>query len=286
MAKNKKIEVEGVDIRIKDNNDFICLTDIARKVDTRTDIVLSNWLRNASTLDFLYEWEIMHNSEGFNSIKFDGFRKEAGKVGFVMTAKKWIEGTGAVGIESKAGRYGGTFAHRDIAYEFCTAISPSFKLHLIRGFDMLVQDKYRQLGEPYDITRLMTKGTFPLLTEGIRETIPDKVVGTKKAGLYYANEVDMINVILFGMTAEQWRKKNPNSKVGENMRDNASATNLLILSALQALNERLIKWGCDKEQRFDLLKEATEDWRSILARKKSIQTLTKRIDKQKKLKTS
>ncbi|MFT4667179.1 MAG: hypothetical protein ACI9VN_003234 [Patescibacteria group bacterium] len=285
MAHSKKnLEVDGLVIRVREDNDYICLTDIARKVDPRTDIVLSNWLRNGDTMDFMYEWEMMYNSENFNTIIYDGFRKQAGKIGNVMTSKKWVEGTGAIGIESKAGRYGGTYAHRDIAYEFCAAVSASFKLSLIQGFDMLVKEKYKRLGEPYEITRLMTKGTFPLLSEGIREQIPANIRGTKKEGIYFASEVDMINQILFGSSAEQWRKEHPKAKPGENMRDYASARELLILSALQALNERLLKWGCDKEQRFDLLTEATSDWRAILTKKKSIQDLTDRIDRQKKLK--
>lgn len=283
MAK-KRIEVQGIDIRVKDTNDYICLTDIARKVDTRTDIILSNWLRNANTLDFLYEWETMFNSKHFNPIKFDGIRKEAGKVGFVMTAKKWIETTGAVGIESKAGRYGGTFAHRDIAYEFCSAISPSFKLSLIQGFDTLIKEKYQQLGEPYEVTRLMSKGTFPLLSEGIKETIPQKVKGTKNARIYFASEVDMLNVIVFGQTAEEWRQKKPKAKKGENMRDHATALDLLLLTSLQALNDRLLRWGCDKKQRYELLTEAIVDWRAVLQKNQSIQKLTDRIDQQKKLK--
>ena len=283
MAK-KQIEVQGIDVRVREDNDYICITDIARKVDARTDIVLSNWLRNAGTLDFLYEWEIMHNSEFFNPIKFDGIRKEAGKVGFVMTAKKWVETTGAIGIESKAGRYGGTYAHRDIAYEFCTAVSASFKLTLIKGFDTLLKEKYQQLGEPYEITRLMTKGTFPLLTDGIKSTMPANIVGTKHQNHLFASEMDMINVVLFGMTAQQWKVQNPKSKLGENMRDHASATELLILSALQALNDRLLRWGCDKQQRYDLLEEAANDWKGILNKSEAIQQLTKRIDKQKKLK--
>lgn len=285
MANSKKnIEVDGLIIRVRDDNDYICLTDIARKKDPRTDIILSNWLRNGTTMDFLKEWELMYNSENFDLEIFDEFRKEVGKVTNVMTAKKWIQGTHAIGIESRAGRYGGTFAHRDIAYEFCAAISASFKLSLIQGFDMLVREKYKRLGEPYEITRLMTKGTFPLLSEGIKEQIPSNIRGTKKEGIYFASEVDMINQILFGSSAEQWRREHPKAKPGENMRDSASAKELLILSALQALNERLLKWGCDKEQRFDLLTEATADWRSILNKKKSIQNLTDRIDRQKKLK--
>ncbi|MFT5801628.1 MAG: hypothetical protein ACI956_001436, partial [Nonlabens sp.] len=128
MAHSKKnLEVDGLVIRVREDNDYICLTDIARKVDPRTDIVLSNWLRNGDTMDFMYEWEMMYNSENFNTIIYDGFRKQAGKIGNVMTSKKWVEGTGAIGIESKAGRYGGTYAHRDIAYEFCAAVSASFK---------------------------------------------------------------------------------------------------------------------------------------------------------------
>jgi len=283
MAK-KKIQVEGLEIRIRDDNNYICITDIARKVDDRTDIVISNWLRNASTLDFLYEWELMFNPKNFKPIEFDGIRKQAGKVGFVMTAKKWIEGTGAVGIQSKAGRYGGTFAHRDIAYEFCTAVSASFKLSLIRGFDLLIEERHNRLGQPFDVSRLMASSTFPILTEGIREAIPSKAKGTKKEGIYFASEVDMLNTILFGLTAKEWRKQNSKLPASKNMRDYASTPDLLILSALQALNERLIKWKCDKAQRFELLTEAANDWKEILSNRKSIKELSKRIDKQRKLK--
>ena len=145
-------------------------------------------------------------------------------------------------------------------------------------------DEIKKLGEPFDISRLISKGTFPLLSEGIKESIPRGIKGTKKEGIYFASEVDMINVILFGVTAKQWKSQNPQRKIGKNMRDYATTTELLILSALQALNERLLKWDCDREQRFNLLMEAAGDWKEILNNKKSIQELTKRIDQQKKLK--
>ena len=137
MAK-QKIDVQGIKVTIEqiNNKDYISLTDIAKQVNDRTDLVLSNWLRNAGTLDFLYEWELLYN-EDFKPFKFEGIRTQAGKVGFVMTAKKWIETTDAIGIISKAGRYGGTYAHRDIAMEFCSAISARFKLHLIREYQVL-----------------------------------------------------------------------------------------------------------------------------------------------------
>lgn len=257
MAK-KQINVDGVVISInKMNKDsYISLTDIAKRADARTDLVLSNWLRNAGTMDFLFEWETIYNAD-FNPFKFEGIRKEAGKVGFVMTAKKWIQTTNAIGIISKAGRYGGTYAHQDIALEFCSAISARFKLLLIREFQRLKEEEAQLLGESWNIQRLLTKSNFHIQTAAIRENlVPLMQKGTKLEGFYHASELDMLNLIIFGMTAKEWKQANPEKK--GNVRDHANKLQLVVLNNLQAINAVLIEDGMPKKDRANkLLKIAT-----------------------------
>ncbi len=285
MAK-KNITVRGIEVRTRQINDqdYICITDIAKSGKRgEPRFAISNYLNRKNTIEYLGLWEQINN-EKFNVVGFHNIRSEIGSNNYSISFKDWIGDTQAVGVQSSAGRYGGTFVHIDIGLHFTAWFDVEFNLYFIKEFQRLKADEIKRLGEPFDVSRLMTKGTFPLLTEGIKENIPGKIRGTKKEGPYFSSEIDMINVILFGMTAQEWRKKNPKAKPGENMRDYASATQLLVLSALQALNERLLKWGCDKEQRYDLLSEAAKDWESILQNKKSIKEIAKRIDQQKKMK--
>jgi hypothetical protein len=272
MAK-KKINVEGFLITIDDVNrkSYISLTDIARRVDERTGQVLGNWLRNAGTLDFLFEWETIYNP-GFNVLKFEEIRKQAGRIGFVMSAKQWIETTGAIGIVSKPGRYGGTYAHHDIALEFCSAVSARFKLLLIREFQRLKEEEMKLLGESWNIQRLLTKANFHLQTAAVRENlVPLMQHNTKRESFYHASEADQLNLIVFGMTAKQWKQANPEKK--GNLRDHATKLELVILNNLQAINSVLISDGMAKEMRANKLLKIAATQMEVLLNIKPMQLL-------------
>ena len=265
-----KLTVLGSSIKI-DKNEFICLTDIAKFKSNEPDQVIRNWLRNASTLDYLYEWEMLHN-EDFKPVEFDRFRKKAGTPAFTLSVKEWTNSTDAKGITAKAGRYGGTYAHSYIAFEFCTAISARFKLNLIRQYQ-----KLKGLDTAQRVRRELSKANYLLLTNAVREKIPSQLIGTKKAGAYYASEADLINMVLFGQTSKQWRKANPNKK--GNIRDHAKALDLLILSNLEAINTYLIKWDTDQEQRIEILTDIAKHQKELLPESKAAQRIIKKIDK-------
>lgn len=272
MAK-QKIRVEGQVITIydQDGNDFISLTDIAKQVNSRTDIVISNWLRNRNTIEFLGVWEQLNNPN-FNTIEFDGIRSKTGLNTFFLSAKQWVTSTNAVGIKSKAGRYGGTFAHTDIAFEFCSFISPVFKLYLVKEFQRLKEVEAQTFNLEWNVKRLMSKANYKILTEAVREhLIPPRLQYTKKEGPYFASEADLINLALFGQTAKEWRQQNPDKK--GNMRDHATPEQLLVLSNLQSLNAKLMKWGCDQDQRLQILNESAIEEMSILVSSNSLKSL-------------
>lgn len=283
---SSKIIVKGVEVRTTEvnNQNYICITDIAKSGKRgEPRFAINNYLNRKNTIEYLGLWEQINN-EKFNVVRFDNIRSEIGSNNYTISFKDWIGDTKAIGVQSTAGRYGGTFVHIDIGLHFTAWFDVEFNLYFIKEFQRLKTEEFKRLGQPFDVSRLMTKGTFPLLSEGIKDSIPGKLRGTKKESVFFTSGVDMINKILFGMTASEWKKQNPKAKPGENMRDYASARELIILTVLQGLDERLRKWGCDEKQRFDLLKEATEDWKIILQHKKSIQALEHRIEKQKKLK--
>ena len=272
MAK-QKIRVEGQVITIydQDGNDFFSLTDIAMQVNERTDIVISNWLRNRNTIEFLGVWEQLNNPN-FNTIEFDGIRSKTGLNTFFLSAKQWVTSTNAVGIKSKAGRYGGTFAHTDIAFEFCSFISPVFKLYLVKEFQRLKEVEAQTFNLEWNVKRLMSKANYKILTEAVREhLIPPRLQYTKKEGPYFASEADLVNVALFGQTAKEWRQQNPDKK--GNMRDHATPEQLLVLSNLQSLNAKLMKWGCDQDQRLQILNESAIEEISILVSSNALKTL-------------
>ena len=253
MAK-KSINVEGAEIALVslDGRDYISLTDIARQVDERTGQVLGNWLRNAGTLDFLFEWETLYNEAGFNVLKFEDIRKGAGRVGFVLSATQWIETTGAIGIVSKTGRYGGTFAHSDIAFEFCSAISARFKLQLIREFQRLKYDEADRKGLTWNLRRELAKANYPIHTDAVRSNlVPLMEWNTKRESLHFANEADMLNAVIFGITAKQWREANPTAK--GNIRDGATVEQLQVLANMESANALLIENGFSKDERFLIL---------------------------------
>ena len=260
---SKKIIVEGTEIRLMaaDENDYICLTDITKNFGG-DGAMIESWMRNRNTVEFLGVWERLHNPN-FNSVGFDGIARQAGLNTFKISAKKWMEETNAIGIYAKAGRYGGTYAHKDIAIQFCYWLSPTFQLFLIKEFERLKAEEANAKNLEWDVKRIMTKASYPIQTDAVRQhLIPPKIQYTKGEGMYFASEADLLNVALFGMSAKQWREKNPKAK--GNIRDNATHEQLLILSIMQGLNAKLLEWGSDKEQRLEILNKAAIDWMQLV----------------------
>ncbi|MBB1385292.1 KilA-N domain-containing protein [Pseudoalteromonas sp. SG45-5] len=222
--------------------EYINITDIARFKNTaRTDDLIRNWLRNRNTIEFLGIWEQLNNPY-FNPVEFDGFKKEAGLNSFTLTAKQWISATNAIGIISKAGRYGGTFAQKDIAFEFASWISVEFKLYLIKEFQRLKDQEQQQLG--WDIKRNLAKVNYLIHTDAIKENLIPDVVSSSQVAQVYASEADLLNVALFGTTAKQWRTENP--KIKGNMRDHANVHQLVCLANLESLNAHFIEQGINQ----------------------------------------
>lgn len=250
MAKIKVLSKE-ITIQKRQEEDYISLTDIARYKDAeRTDYIIQNWLRNRNTIEFLGIWEQLNNA-GFNPIEFDGIRKRAGLNSFILTAKQWIAKTGAIGILSKAGRYGGTYAHKDIAFEFASWISVEFKLYLIKEFQRLKDEERKQLG--WDIRRNLTKINYRIHTDAIQANLVPPKLTPKQVNLVYATEADVLNMALFGMTAKDWRAKNPGRK--GNIRDDANISQLVCLSNLENLNALFIQEEMPQSERLAKLNQ-------------------------------
>ena len=266
QGKKSVIEVQGAAITVLNQReqDYICLTDIARfKNPERSDDLVRNWLRNRNTVEFLGVWERLNNP-GFNSVEFDGIRIQAGLNSFVLTPKQWVEKTGAVGIVSSTGRYGGTFAHKDIAFEFASWISVEFKLYLIKEFQRLKDDENDRLKLGWNLQRTLAKINYRIHTDAIKETLLPPAVSKTQASLVYANEADLLNVALFGITAQQWRDANP--ALEGNLRDDASLEQLVVLSNLESLNSVLIRQGLTQSERLSKLNEiAISQMRTLLA---------------------
>lgn len=259
MGKNKSITIEGnsINIILDEGDDYICLTDMAKTKDgdNRAADVIKNWVRNRSTIEFLGAWESIYN-ENFKVVEFDHFRKEAGLPTFVMSPKQWVEKTNAIGIISKAGRYGGTYAHKDIAFEFGAAISPMFKLYLIKEFQRLKELETSTYNIEWDVKRILSKVNYRIHTDAIKDyIIPKSVLAKDKQWIEYANEADILNVSLFGFTAKEWKESNPALVLnGANIRDIASINELTVLSNLESINAEMIRTGVGKELRFQRLK--------------------------------
>ncbi len=268
MAKNKKINVQGIDIVLyEDNsNDFISLTDIARHKDAEhTDSIIQNWMRNRNTIELLGFWETIYNPD-FKPLEFEGFRKQAGLNSFVMTPKRWIETTNAIGIVSKAGRYGGTFAHKDIALEFASWISIEFKLYVIKEFQRLKDDEKSRLKLEWNLQRTISKINYQIHADAIKENLIPKEVSKQQASFVYANEADLLNVALFGITAKEWRDKNP-PKSG-NIRDYAVLEQLVVLRNIESINALLIGQRVSQSERLvQLNKVAITQMKSLLESK-------------------
>ena len=245
MAKIKVKDKEISIVSISDN-DYVCITDIAKyKNGSNSDDVIKNCIRNRNTIELLGLWETIHNPD-FKPVEFDGFRKEAGLNSFVLTPKRWIENTNAIGIISKSGRYGGTFAHKDIAFEFATWISVEFKLYFIKEFQRLKEEEQRQLG--WSAKRELTKINYRIHTDAIKQHLIPKELTTAETSVIYANEADVLNVALFGMTAKQWREANSGLK--GNIRDYANINELICLANMENLNSVFIKDNMPQQERL------------------------------------
>ena len=237
---------QSVAVRRVSEKDYISLTDIARYKDSSaTDDLIRNWLRNRNTIEFMGIWEQLNNPD-FKPVEFDGFRRQAGLNSFTLTPKQWIEATGAKGIESRQGRYGGTFAHPDIAFEFASWISVEFKLYLIKEFQRLKEHERRTLD--WDIRRNLAKINYRIHTDAIKNHLIPAEVTAAQASLMYASEADVLNVALFGTTARQWRDANPGAK--GNIRDDANGAQLVCLSNMESLNAEFIKQGLAQPERL------------------------------------
>ncbi|MGV8169045.1 MAG: KilA-N domain-containing protein [Candidatus Nanoarchaeia archaeon] len=261
---NLNVLDRNIGVYVYDKEDYICLTDIAKfKGSANSDDVIKNWLRNRNTIEFLGLWESINNAE-FKPVEFDGFRKQAGLNSFVLTAKQWIEKTNAKGIISRQGRGGGTYAHKDIAFEFASWVSIEFKLYLIKEFQRLKaeENERKQLG--WDIKRNLAKINYRIHTDAVRKhLIPEKVSRTEEK-LIYATEADLLNLALFGLTAKEWKESNP-GKEG-NMRDYADVTQLVCLSNLENLNALFIKEGLTKANRLEKLNSIAIEQMTILSK--------------------
>ncbi len=255
MSKNSKstIDVQGTAVTVLShrNEDLICLTDIARaKNAERSDDLVRNWLRNRNTVEFLGVWERLNNSD-FNSVEFDGIKMQAGLNSFALTPKQWIEKTNAIGIVSQAGRYGGTYAHKDIAFEFASWISVEFKLYLIKEFQRLKEDENSRLSLAWNLNRTLSKLNYRIHTDAVKTHLIPAAVTPSQASIIYANEADMLNVALFGQTAKQWRDSNPD--IEGNMRDDATIEQLLVLANIEGMNAELIHMALTQGDRLKRL---------------------------------
>ncbi len=248
MAKNQKINIKGKDISIYSDKteDYISLTDIARYRDAeRSDYILQNWMRNRSTIEFMGLWE-MFNNPNFNSIEFDGIKNQSGSNSFALTPKRWIESTNAKGIVSKTGRYGGTFAHRDIAFEFASWLSAEFKFYLIKEFQRLKEEEQKQLG--WSAKRELAKLNYHIHTDAIKQHLIPEELTPAQTSIIYASEADVLNIALFGMTAKQWRENNQDLK--GNIRDYATINELICLANMENLNAVFIQDKIPQKERL------------------------------------
>lgn len=268
---SKKIEVKGTPITVisGQEEDYLSLTDIARyKNSDHSDDLIRNWLRNRNTLEFVGIWEQLNNP-AFNPVEFDGIRKQAGLNSFTLTPKQWVEATNAVGIRSKAGRYGGTYAHKDIAFEFASWVSVEFKLYLIKEFQRLKETEAEQLG--WDIRRNLTKINYRIHTDAIKAHLIPAELTAAQTSLIYASEADLLNMALFGQTARQWRDARPGQN--GNIRDEANAAQLVCLANLETLNAHFIQQGLDQGERLRLLNQTAIGQMTLLLADRGVQRL-------------
>lgn len=265
MGKIKKIEVQGLAIITfeKNNEDYISLTDMAKLKTYDSGVVISNWLTTKYTIQFMGAWEQLHNPN-FNLIEYHKIKNEVGTNGFIVSSSMWIKQTNAIGIRSSAGRYGGTFAHKDIAFEFATWLSPEFKLYLIKEFQRLKEEENKRLALGWDVKRMLTKVNYRVHTDAIKEHLIPSRISKEQANIIFASEADLLNIALFGMTANQWREKNP--KKDGNIRDYTDVSQLVCLANLESLNAEFIRQGITAPERLLKLNEiAIIQMKSLIA---------------------
>ncbi len=261
------IHAKGIDIGIYTSdfqNEFISLTDIAKYRNSDDPrYIIQNWMRNRNTLEFLGVWETVSNPN-FNRVQFEAVRKEAGLNRFVMTPTKWIEETNAIGIVSKAGRYGGTYAHADIAFEFASWLSPEFKVYIIKDYKRLKAEENSRLSLNWNLNREIAKLNYRVHTDSIKYNLIPPNLTPHQISCTYASEADLLNVVLFGKTAKQWRDENIDKQ--GNIRDEATIYQLLVLSNMESYNAILIKRGKTQAERMQLLHELAVQQMATLSR--------------------
>ena len=269
MSKKETINVQGTVITVitAKENDYISLTDMAnaKAGQMRAADVIKNWIRTRTTLEFLGAWEQLYNPD-FNVVEFDHFKMQAGLPSFVLSTSEWIEKTNAIGIDVKQGKYGGTYAHKDIAFEFGSAISAVFRLFLIKEFQRLKEDEQRRLSLEWNLQRTLSKINYRIHTDAIKEYIIPNIVTKEQIAYTYAEEADLLNVALFGKTAKEWREENPNDK--GNMRDYATLEQLVVLSNMESINALLIRQQLTQGERLVQLNNvAITQMRSLVENK-------------------
>ena len=262
MSKDRSMLVQNIQISVStvNNEDFISLTDMVAGFEGGSSLIES-WLRNKDTVEFLGVWERINNVN-FNSLEFEGIRNQAGSNRFTLSAKRWIELVNAIGIVAKAGRYGGTFAHKDIAFEFGAWLSPEFKLYLIKEFQRLKEQEAQRNSIEWQVKRELSKINYRIHTDAIQEHLI-QTVPQKKQGFVYASEADMLNTIVFGKTAKSWKQDNPNLKDG-NQRDYAGALDNLLMANLESYNSILITQGLDMSARFSALTDTANQFKQSM----------------------
>ncbi|MBR2998231.1 KilA-N domain-containing protein [Candidatus Saccharibacteria bacterium] len=265
MAQEKSIIVKGTEISLLSRNDdyFISITDMIKAKDG--DFFIADWLRNRNTVEFLGIWESINNPN-FNYGEFAIIRSQAGLNNYKISVKEWVEKTNAIGIKSTAGRYGGTYAHPDIAFEFGMWISPEFKIYLIKEFARLKAEEQERLSSGWNLQRTLAKINYRIHTDAIKDHLIPAIVSNKQKSITYANEADLLNVALFGKTAAEFRAENPNTK--GNIRDEATLEQLVVLSNLESINALLIRDGLSQAERLEKLNQvAIEQLKSLLLHK-------------------
>ena len=260
----RKINIDDSEISVifgLHDEDYICLTDMVKAGDNsdRTNIVIQNWMRRKDTISYLGVWENLHNPD-FKSIEFDAIKNASGTNRFILTAKEWIERTGAIGIIAKSGRYGGTYAHKDIAYHFGMWLSPEFNLLVVKEFQRLKEEEQKALG--WSAKRELAKINYHIHTDAIKEHLVPQEIDTYHRSLIYANEADVLNVALFGMTAKEWRDAHPEDK--GNIRDYATINQLICLSNMENLNAVFINEGLPQGERLQKLNQIAIQQMTVL----------------------
>lgn len=281
MSKQLSINVNNKSISVySDGNegDYICLTDMIKGMDGNGGNI-DNWLRNKNTIEFLGVWEQLNNQD-FNSLEFEGIMNQAGLNRFSMSVKQWVESTGAIGLISKTGRYGGTYAHKDIAFEFGAWISPVFKLYLIKEYQRLKRVESDTYNLEWDVKRVLSKVNYSIHTNAVQKhIIPKSTLPERKKGIEYAKEADLLNLALFGCTSKEWREANKaHAKNGKNIRDFASINELIVLSNLESMNAEMVKLETPKANRYKLLHGMAKDQLSQLKNIDMVKSVRRQSD--------